>query len=555
MNLSVPTLSLVLLLWLLSGCTTQAVRDNNASNAEAGGGNTDNVLEAVAGPTPATPKRPNKPPNQPQHDKPAVTEPGASAFASAVDNAAAASATKSEAMAREHRVALIIGNGQYRFSPLLNPVNDARAISEALHSMGFQVTLLENATIRQMSDAARTFGDTLQRGGVGLFFYAGHGMQIKGRNYLIPVGADIQREDEVAFNAFDAGRLLEKMEVARSRVNIVILDACRNNPFSRSFRSSSQGLAQMDAPIGSYLSFATAPAKVASDGNDGNGLFTQHLLKAMRTPGLKIEEVFKRVRVKVMADSDGQQIPWDNSSLTGDFYFIQPDSPRVEKPTKIDKPAKIAKPALPASTVVELPVEISGKQAYAEPAADSPAANRVAMVEPAGSRPGLAPAEAQAAIHHTDIMHLDRASLPLSFGRQWVLDRRPNPVTKETQCILASEAVNIPDGYDRSNVQVLLTLDSIYVTADSNIDLSYPQTGIRIGAGALRSFDRLAGETAAMVSGDDVSELYARMTSSPDMVVRLGFWPTWPVTETREASYSLEDFRTAVMALRACTRM
>ena len=549
MNLSVPRLSLVVLLWLLSGCTTQAVRDNNAANAEAGGGNTENVVEAVAGPTPATPNSPNKPPNQPQHDKPAGTEPGASAFAIAADSTAAASATKSEAMAREHRVALIIGNGQYRFSPLLNPVNDARAISEALQSMGFQVTLLENATIRQMSDAAREFGDTLQRGGVGLFFYAGHGMQIKGRNYLIPVGADIQREDEVAFNAFDAGRLLEKMETAHSRVNIVILDACRNNPFARSFRSSSQGLAQMDAPIGSYLSFATAPAKVASDGNDGNGLYTQHLLKAMRTPGLKIEEVFKRVRVKVMADSDGQQIPWDNSSLTGDFYFIQPDSAGVEKPTKI------AKPALPAGTVVESPVEISGKQPDAEPAADSPAANRVAMVEPAGPRPGPAPAEAQVAIHHTDIMHLDRASLPLSFGRQWVLDRRPNPVTKETQCILASEAVNIPDGYDRSNVQVLLTLDSIYVTADSNIDLSYPQTGIRIGAGTLRPFDRLAGETAAMVSGDDVSELYARMTSSPDMVVRLGFWPTWPITETREASYSLEDFQTAVMALRACNRM
>jgi TPR repeat protein len=229
-------------------------------------------------------------------------------------------------MASEHRVALVIGNGSYSFSPLLNPVNDARAISEALQSMGFQVTRLENATIRQMSDAARDFGDTLQKGDVGLFFYAGHGMQIKGRNYLIPIGADIQREDEVSFNAFDAGLLLEKMESAHSRVNIVILDACRNNPFARSFRASSQGLAQMDAPVGSYLSFATAPAKVASDGKDGNGLYTQYLLKAMRMPGLKIEEVFKRVRVNVMADSDGQQIPWDNSSLTGDFYFIPPDS-------------------------------------------------------------------------------------------------------------------------------------------------------------------------------------------------------------------------------------
>ena len=153
------------------------------------------------------------------------------------------------------------------------------------------------------------------------------------------------------------------------------------------------------------------------------------------------------------------------------------------------------------------------------------------------------------------MMRLDRASLPLPFGRQWVLDRRPNPVTKEIQCMLASEVVNIPDGYDRTNVQVLLTLNTIYVSADSNIDLSYPQTGIRVGAGALRPFDKLAGQTAAMVSGDDVSALYARMTNSPDLVVRLGFWPTWPVTETREASYSLEDFQTAVMALRACSRL
>jgi uncharacterized caspase-like protein len=242
-----------------------------------------------------------------------------------VSPARPSSSTKSlSAIAGGQRIALIIGNERYESSPLLNPVNDARAMSEALQDVGFQVVLLENATIKQMSDAARNFGDKLQKGDVGLFFYAGHGIQIKGRNYLIPIDADIQREDEVSFNSFDAGRLLEKMEVARSSVNIVILDACRNNPFARSFRSSSQGLAQMDAPVGSYLSFATAPAKVASDGINGNGLYTQHLLKAIRTPGLKIEEVFKQVRINVMADSAGQQIPWDNSSLTGDFYFIPP---------------------------------------------------------------------------------------------------------------------------------------------------------------------------------------------------------------------------------------
>jgi len=539
MNVLALTLSLVSLLCLLSGCMMQPVRDDNATGT---------APETVASPTADSPDEPLE---QPIRPTPAVTEPAPASgdFAATANATAAVTATKSASgMGREHRIALVIGNGRYRSSPLLNPVNDARAMSEALQLMGFQVTLLENATIRQMSDAARDFGDALRQGGVGLFFYAGHGVQIKGRNYLIPIGADIQREDEVSYNAFDAGLLLEKMEVARSRVNIVILDACRNNPFARSFRSSSQGLAQMDAPIGSYVSFATAPAKVASDGIDGNGLYTRYLLEAMRTPGLKIEEVFKRVRVNVMADSDGQQIPWDNSSLTGDFYFIPPDSARVEPVVKI------AKPAPPASTAVAPSVNIPRKQAAGESASGS-TVNRLAMTERASPRPAPLAAEAQAAIQGPAIMRLDRASLPLPFGRQWVLDRRPNPVTKEIQCMLASEVVNIPDGYDRTNVQVLLTLNTIYVSADSNIDLSYPQTGIRIGASTLRPFDTLAGQTAAMVSGEDVSALYARMTSSPDMVVRLGFWPTWPVTETREASYSLEDFQTAVTALRACNRM
>ncbi len=236
----------------------------------------------------------------------------------------ATTAESNAAMAGESRIALVIGNASYPSSPLPNPVNDARAIAGLLKELGFRVTLLQNGTLKEMSDAARAFGDALRQGGVGLFYYAGHGVQIKGRNFLIPVGADIQREDEVTYNAFDAGRLLEKMEAARSRVNIVILDACRNNPFSRSFRSASQGLAQMEAPVGSYLAFATAPAMVASDGNGSNGLYTQHLLDAMRVPGLKIEEVFKKVRVKVMADSEGKQVPWDNSSLTGDFYFVPP---------------------------------------------------------------------------------------------------------------------------------------------------------------------------------------------------------------------------------------
>ena len=311
----------VLALSILSGCVTTASKvEDGASSTPATvatSAKTASKVEDQVSSTPATDANVANTASKVEDSASSAPAPGTTHFASEFANG--------------RRIALVIGNGSYKTAPLPNPVNDARAISAALKEMNFQVILLENATISQMFNAAREFGDSLRKGDVGLFYYAGHGIQIRGRNYLIPVDANIKREDEVTFNSFDAGQLLEKMETAHSSVNIVILDACRNNPFARSFRSSSQGLAQMDAPVGTYLSFATAPARVASDGKNGNGLYTQYLLKAMRTPGLKIEEVFKRVRVNVMNDSDGLQIPWDNSSLTGDFYFIPPDN--VSAPT------------------------------------------------------------------------------------------------------------------------------------------------------------------------------------------------------------------------------
>ena len=222
----------------------------------------------------------------------------------------------------EQRIALVIGNGSYKDSPLINPVNDARAVAAALTKSGFNVTQKENLGLREMQVALREFGDALKKGGVGLFFYAGHGMQVKGRNFLIPVDARIEREDEVAYNSVDAGQVLDKMEAAGNRLNIAILDACRNNPFPRSFRSAGTGLAQMDAPIGTLIAFATAPGAVASDGPGQNGLYTQHLLQAMQQPGVKIEDVFKNVRAGVRRDSQGKQIPWESTSLEGDFVFV-----------------------------------------------------------------------------------------------------------------------------------------------------------------------------------------------------------------------------------------
>ena len=220
------------------------------------------------------------------------------------------------------RVALVIGNSAYTDAPLLNPVNDARAMAQVLKESGFSVTLRENIDQRGMLSTLREFGDRLRAGGTGLFYYAGHGMQIKGRNYLIPVGATIDREDEVAYTAVDAQAVLDKMESAGNVANIMILDACRNNPFMRSTRGAPVGLAPMDAPVGTLVAYATSPGAVANDGDGANGLYTRHLLTAIRQPGSKIEDVFKQVRANVRRDSNGKQVPWEVTSLEGDFYFI-----------------------------------------------------------------------------------------------------------------------------------------------------------------------------------------------------------------------------------------
>jgi Caspase domain len=239
--------------------------------------------------------------------------------------AAAAGWPAAAAVSDAPRVALVIGNAAYRGAPLRNPLNDARAVARALGQLGFQVITVENASQAQMFEAVRKFGDSL-RNGVGLFYYAGHGVQVGGRNFLVPVDVAIEREDELAYRALDANLVLEKMEAAHNVVNIVILDACRGNPFaSRGMRISTEnGLAQMDAPAGSLIAFATAPGADAADGSGANGLYTGSLLEFITTPGLRVEDVFKRTRVAVKRKSDGRQIPWESSSLEGDFFFAAP---------------------------------------------------------------------------------------------------------------------------------------------------------------------------------------------------------------------------------------
>lgn len=265
----------------------------------------------------------------------------------------AASAAAGAQARAEARVALVVGNAAYREAPLANPVNDARDMARLLGDAGFRVILRENATLREMHLAAREFGDLLGRDSVALFYFAGHGMQVRGRNFLVPVDADIAREDEVAFGAFDLAAVLDKFESARSRVNIAILDACRNNPFASRFRVSQAGLAQIDAPPGTLIAFATAPGSVAADGVGRNGLYTRHLLAHLARPGAPIEDAFKAVRAAVRKDSAGAQTPWESTSLETAFAMVPGRTEAAQAPEP-------ARPRAPPAAVGAAPAFVAG---------------------------------------------------------------------------------------------------------------------------------------------------------------------------------------------------
>ncbi len=226
----------------------------------------------------------------------------------------------------EPRVALIIANGTYGgdIGSLKNPVSDGRLMSDALKKVGFAVNLVTDGDQRAMKQALNDFGEALAKAGptaTGLFYYAGHGLQVSGENYLVPVGAHIKREGDVELEALSADAVLKVLNFSGSKIQIVILDACRNNPMMRSFRSNTMGLAKVDAPIGSFVAYSTAPGSVAADGKGSNSPFAEALAAEVQKPGASIEEMFRNVRAKVIAETDSQQVPWDSSSLTAPFYF------------------------------------------------------------------------------------------------------------------------------------------------------------------------------------------------------------------------------------------
>jgi hypothetical protein len=246
---------------------------------------------------------------------------------------------------KERRIALIIGNSGYAVKPLTNPANDAMDLGVALKNLGFDVTVKKDLDYKQMIRAIQDFGEQIKNGGIGLFFYAGHGAQVKGVNYLIPIGTNIVKESEIPLEAVDLGWVLAQMERASNRLNIIILDACRDNPFISEKRSSQRGLAAVtDVPVGTYISYSTAANRTAGDGAGRNSPYTESLLKHIRTPGLKVEDVFKRIRNEVRMKTQGEQVPWEYSAIEGDFYFAgtgAASQPSVDSSSPSQPPRKV----------------------------------------------------------------------------------------------------------------------------------------------------------------------------------------------------------------------
>jgi Uncharacterized protein containing caspase domain len=220
------------------------------------------------------------------------------------------------------RVALVIGNSAYPRDPLTNPVNDAKGMSEVLKGLGFTVIEVRDGSKAQIFKAIEGVRDSLRgKNGVGMLYYAGHGMQVDARNYMVPVDAKLAAPGDVATQTVDVGHVIEAFKAAGNRLNILVLDACRDNPFGSIV--SGKGLAPLDAPTGTFLAYATAPGNVASDGDakSTNGLYTHYLLQELKKPTARIEDVFKRVRYSVRKASNGKQIPWESTSLEEDFQF------------------------------------------------------------------------------------------------------------------------------------------------------------------------------------------------------------------------------------------
>ena len=284
---------------------------------------------------------------------------------------------QAQAPGTEPRAALVVGNGAYSFGPLTNPVNDAAAVAKALKDAGFDVTLATDLDKADMDQAVQAFGDKLKaRGGVGLFFFAGHGVQLNGENYLLPVGGHIAGEQDIKTGAVTATEVVDAMATANDKLNIVILDACRNNPINP---AGTRGLSRIDSNASLFVSYSTSPGSVALDGAGGNSPYTKHLAESIEASNLSLEETFKQTLKGVYQETKGEQTPWISSTFFGDFVF----HPSGLAPAQTEAPApKTGQPLQQQAVVRPLPIPT----AIPAPTFDLAGVYRADGTNPDGSR-------------------------------------------------------------------------------------------------------------------------------------------------------------------------
>ena len=269
------------------------------------------------------------------------------------------------------RIALVIGNTTYEVSPLRTAVNDATDFANSLTQIGFQVNLITNATQPEMEAAVQEFGRTIQTGAIGLFYYAGHAVQHDGENYLVPINAisSITAPDHLRYKTVPLGYVLGVVDQSASDLNVVVLDSCRNSPFKSFSRSLTRGITRMPSSEGTLIAYSTAPGKVALDGNenDRNSPYTKQLLKHIKEPGLTIEQVLKKVRSSVKNETNGQQTPWYEASIDGDFYFvkdIEDGKQQVIKVATVEPPKKVIEPDKEKEVIKQESIESTKQYTY-----------------------------------------------------------------------------------------------------------------------------------------------------------------------------------------------
>jgi WD40 repeat protein len=256
---------------------------------------------------------------------------------------------------RPRRQALVIGNGAYAEAPLANPVNDAGGVARALREIGFEVTLLTNTNLRTIEEAVKAFSRQLEPGAIGVFYYAGHGVQVAGENYLIPLGERLERESDVRYEAVALGKVVNALNDSPAATKILILDACRDNPFVRRWRPNNRSLASRGLATpqtsgqGILIAFATAPDATADDALAGsrNSPYTTHLLRHLRTPNLEVGQLFRRLRGDVLRATNNRQIPWVSEALVGDVY-LNPQGEAVAAVGQVQPQAPLQPAAAPS---------------------------------------------------------------------------------------------------------------------------------------------------------------------------------------------------------------